>query len=176
MYMYNFALGVMFAKARSVRNKDIFLDGILAAMVKSPAVGLVLVSALSPNQQRRLRTAAPIINTAVATIDSSGGSDTLQSVTLTGLNFAPSTASGPGAAVSTVSVAFQYVDGTVAITSVFSGQAVTGSNNDTIIVDLSTSDQAEGILSALTDPRAGVVVTVTINSLTSGPQNVTGGS
>jgi hypothetical protein len=177
MYMSNFVLGVFFAKANRVRRKDIFLDGILAGMVKNPAMGLVLVTALSPNQRRHPRLAAPVINTA--SISSTG---TTTKVTITGLNFGLASVGGAttgvgASAPATASVTFQYVDGAVANTSVFPGQTVTGTApNQTIVVDLTKSDQMQGILDAVTDPNAGVFATVTANSVASVPARLTSGS
>ena len=142
MYMSNLVLGLVYAKARNVRRKDVFLDGILAGMVRSPAMGLVLVSALSPGQERRFGGAAPVISSAVA---SSKGHVT--TVTITGQNFAPvpaTSTSGGAVAPAPATVTFQYTDRGIATTLSFGNQVVISPTS--ISLDIPNSREGIGVI------------------------------
>jgi len=183
--MSNFALGVLFAKARRVRRRDIFLDGFLASMVKSPAVGLVLVSALSPGQSKRPRPAGllPSISMAVASVDPSTAEIT--AVTITGQNLAPNASNLTGTStvgsilntiapppIPTATVTIQYTDGALS-TFVFGNQAVTTFSQagqpvtNQIVVDFSAlKSEADAITEAYTN-NVAVAVAVTVGAFTS---------
>jgi len=167
MYMSNLVLGLVYAKARNVRRKDVFLDGILAGMVRSPAMGLVLVSALSPGQERRLGGAAPVISSAVASV-----SRHLTTVTITGQNFAPvpaTSTSGGAVAPTPATVTFQYTDGGSATTLSLANQVVNSPTS--ISVDIPNSREGTALSKALAS--FAVTVSVTIGSFTSAPAPVT---
>jgi hypothetical protein len=154
MYMYNFALGIAIAKARNVRRKDVFLDGLIASMVKSPAVGLVLVSALSPNQTRGVRTLP-----SISGITPGGPVKENSQITISGTNLGPLGGK--------VVVTFQYVsvDGTVSESKSVASQTVAGlagAAGPIIQVNVPAMDTLE-------DPAA-IGVTVTVGAFTSSPQ------
>jgi hypothetical protein len=158
----NMVLGMLFAKARDVRRKDIFLDGVLAGSVKNPAAAFVLVAALSPRQGKR-----PHGPTITGIVPSSGGSDVESgtSLTISGTNF--------GAAGSTVSVSFSYIsaDGSTRGTRLAQGTVGAGGTGTSPTISVETPDM-DGIVDE-SEETVNVTVIVTVGGRTSNPSTIT---
>lgn len=164
MYASNMVLGMLFAKARNVRRKDVFLDGVLAGSVKNPAAAFVLVAALSPKQQRGWRSYTPTITGIVPNgIDSEVGSGT--ALTMSGTNF--------GATASTVSVSFSYVsaDGSTTGAMLAKGTIDAGVAGASPTTSLATPDM-DGIVNEPGE-TVNLTVTVTVAGRTSNPYTIT---
>jgi hypothetical protein len=163
MYASNMVLGMLFAKARNVRRKDIFLDGVLAGSVKSPAAAFVLVAALSPRQGKR-----PHGPTIAGIVPSSGGASDVESgtsLTISGTNF--------GAAGSTVSVSFSYIsaDGSTTGTRLAQGTVGAGGTGTNPTISVETPDM-DGIVNE-SEETVDVTVIVTAGGRTSNPSTIT---
>src|SRR5579871_6544388 len=164
MYMSNFVLGMLFARARHVRRRDVLLDGVLAGMSKNPAMGLVLVSALAPGQGKHRHgasstatstttgtTAAPqaiVITSAKASVSH----EQITSIAIGGQNLP--TGPGGSAVAPLTTVNLQYSDGGVATaTFTFTGAALAFGTNQ-ITIDASTMKrEARGIHAAHEGPE-----------------------
>jgi hypothetical protein len=159
MYASNMVLGMLFAKARNVRRKDVFLDGVLAGSVKSPAAAFVLVAALSPKQGKHSHVPMPTI-TGVAPTGTSTKIDSGANLAISGTNFGTA---------GNVIVSFQYVggDGFTGETQTQKGTVVAPAGASPTIT-VSTPD-----MGAITTGSAQVNVAVIVGGRTSNQFPVT---